>query len=222
MRKAWAALAAAALMASGWGQGGPAASAVFQADFSNPGISPSQWTLTLHPDGSGHFHSVMKPDPAGVEQQHMVVPDQDENIQVSPAYAQHVFQVAERHHFFNQQCESHLNVAFQGWKTFSYSGPDGKGSCKFNYSKDREIQALENSLEAVVQTLLEGARLEMLLEHDRLGLDREMRYLTNAVKEGRAQQIGAIRSILERLANDPEVLDRVRKGATDLLARADR
>lgn len=221
MRKAWLALAAAALMACGWGQGGPAASAVFQADFSNPEISPSQWTLTLHPDGSGHFHSVMKPEPAGIEQTGMVVPDLDENIQVSPAFARHVFQVAERHRFFNQRCESHLKVAFQGWKTFSYSGPGGKGSCRFNYSKDKEIQALENSLEAVVQTLLEGARLEMLLEHDRLGLDREMRYLTNAVKEGRAQQVGAIKSILEKLANDPEVLARVRKGAADLLARVD-
>ena len=220
MRMAWIALTAAALAVGGWGQSGPASSAVFQADFSNPNLSPSHWTLTLHPDGKGHFHSVMKIDPAGTEQKEMVVPDVDEDIQVSPSYAEHVFQIAQSHHFFDQQCESHLKVAFEGWKTFSYSGPDGKGSCKFNYSKDKEIRALSYSLAAVVQTLLEGQRLKMFLEHDRLGLDEEMSFLVRAVKDGRAQQICAIQSILEQLVNDPEVLERVRNDARTLLAQA--
>ena len=38
--------------------------------------------------------------------------------------------------------------------------------------------------------------------------------------DGRAQQICTIRGILERLAGDPEVMDRVRKRARALLARA--
>ena len=33
------------------------ANPVIQVDFSNPGLSPSQWTLTIQPDGSGHFRS---------------------------------------------------------------------------------------------------------------------------------------------------------------------
>ncbi len=68
---------------------------------------------------------------------------------------------------------------------------------------------------------MEGARLEMLLQHDRLGLDREMEYLAEAAGERHAQQIGAIREILERIADDPAVMDRVRKRAKLLLASAD-
>ena len=73
-------------------------------------------------------------------------------------------------------------------------------------------------MEAVAQTVLEGARLEVLLQHDRLGLDQEMDFLTEEFQDGRAQEVEAIRDILERLAGDDEVLDRVRKRAQNLLA----
>ncbi len=83
-------------------------------------------------------------------------------------------------------------MAFQGWKKISYSGPEGNAACEFNYSKDKEIQALSESLVAVATTIVEGAKLESLLQHDRLGLDKEMEYLSEAVSDGRAQQICAI------------------------------
>ncbi|HEY1767736.1 MAG TPA: hypothetical protein VGG26_08775, partial [Terracidiphilus sp.] len=85
----------------------------------------------------------------------------------------------------------------------------------------KEIQSLGDSLGAVAETILEGARLQILLEHDRLGLDREMEFLVDAADNGRAQQICAIREILVRLAQDDEVLERVRKRARLLLAQAD-
>ena len=44
-----------------------------------------------------------------------------------------------------------------------------------------------------------------------------MEFLTDDVADGRAQQICAIRDILERLAQDDGVLERVRKRARDLL-----
>jgi hypothetical protein len=70
---------------------------------------------------------------------------------------------------------------------------------------------------AVSETILEGARLELLLQHDRLGLDAEMEFLAEAAGDGRAQQLCAIRGILERLAQDDSVLERVRKRARMLL-----
>jgi hypothetical protein len=73
---------------------------------------------------------------------------------------------------------------------------------------------------AVAETIVEGARLELLLRHDRLGLDSEMEYLVEAAAAGRVLQMEAIREILERLADDPGVMERVRKRARVLLARA--
>lgn len=209
-------LLAAALTAQG--QTPSSADPVVQVDFSNPGLSPPQWTLTLHPDGSGHFRSEMaKAPPGGLKV--IEVPSLDEDVQLSAEFAGHIFDLAKRNHWFNEACESHTKVAFQGWKTFTYNGPGGHGSCTFNYSKDHEIQDMGDSLQAVAQTILEGARLQILLQHDPLGLDQEMSFLMEAVGDGRAQQVCAIRSILERLAQDEGVLERVRKDARTLLAR---
>jgi len=217
MKAAW--LILASLVFAGSGVAPADADPEIQVDYANPGLSPSQWTMTLHRDGSGHFRSQMGKPPDG-GQQVIDTPAVDRDFQVTAAFAERAFDAAGRHNWFNEECESHLKVAFQGWKTFTYTGPQGRGVCTFNYSKDKEMQALSEAMEGVAQTILEGARLETLLQHDRLGLDAETEFLTEAVDDGRAQQVCAIRGILERLAQDDQVLERVRKRARALLERA--
>jgi hypothetical protein len=217
MRKCW--ILATILAVGAQVQAAPAADPVVQVDFSNPQLSPPQWTLVVHADGSGHFRSQANKTP-NADMKVIETPSVDRDIQLSKAFAGHVFDAAEQHQWFNVPCEGHLKVAFEGWKTLAYTGPAGQGSCTFNYSRDKEIQTLGESMQAVAETILEGARFEVLLQHDRLGLDQEMEYFTEAVQDGRAQQIYAIRDILERLAQDDGVLARVRKQARDLLAHA--
>lgn len=193
---------------------------VLRVHFSNPGLTPAQWTLEFHPDGTGHFHSE-RGNAAVDDPKQIQAPNIDRDVQVSPKFAEHAFEIAQHHKYFRSDCESHLKVAFQGLKTLSYSGPKGVGSCQFNYSRDAEIQGLGDSLVAVATTIIEGARLETLLQHDPLGLDQEIQNVQEAAGDGRAQQICSIREILERLSDDPAVLARVRKRAKALLARAD-
>jgi hypothetical protein len=186
-------------------------------DFVNPGLNPSHWVLTLAPDGSGHFRSQRNPAPAEPSQT-LDAPEVDRPIQVEAAFAARLFATAGAHKLFQEKCEANLKVAFQGWKTLSYSGPEGEGSCRFNYSRDRQIAALVDSLIALASTILEGARLEMLLQHDRLGLDRELEYVASAAADDRMIQFGVMRGILERISEDPGVMERVRKRARQLLA----
>jgi hypothetical protein len=193
--------------------------AAFRVDFSNPTIAPSTWTLTLNPDGSGHFHSERGNAPGG-DHLAMETPNVDRDVTLSEPFVRHVFHAANNHTIHSGECESHLKVAFQGWKTLTYTGPDGTWSCQYNYSRDKEVQELGESLLATAATILEGVRLEMLLQHDRLGLDREMEYLSDAVGDGRLVQLCAIHDILERIAGDDAVMDRVRKRARLLLAKA--
>lgn len=210
------ALVTAALALPSWSE----SSAQLRIDFSNAGLTPAQWTLEFHPDGTGHFHS-LRGNAAPGDLRYIEAPDVDRDVRVSARFAGHAFQVAQRHKLFNVGCDSHMKVAFQGLKKLSYSGPEGQGSCEFNYSKDSEIQALGDSLVAVATTILEGARLETLLQHDPLGLDKEIENVQEAAGDGRVQQICSIRDILERLSQDPEVMERVRKRAKALLARAE-
>ncbi len=218
------ALALLGLPALGRGDNAPE----FQVDYSNPGLTPSHWILTLHPDGSGHFHSDRRnataAGAAGGSQESATenstgihLPDVDRDVKVSASFAANVFQTVRQHHLLNTDCDSHLKVAFQGWKKLSYSGPEGTGSCEFNYAKDKDIETLGDSLIAVSGTILEGVRMEMLLQHDRLGLNSEMDYVEEASKDGRLQQLVAIRGILERVADDPNVMVRVRRRARALM-----
>ncbi len=215
------ALALAAAIALGFAGAAARAdqSAVVQVDFTDDQLNPSHWTLTLNSDGSGHFASQMNRTPESGAQE-VDAPNLDRDVQLSAAFTAHVFEVAHHHHLFNEGCESRLKVAFEGWKKFSYTGPEGSGTCTFNYSRDKEIEELGETFEAVAETIIEGARLEKLLQHDRLGLDREMEYLVDAAGSGRAREICTIRQILVRLADDDEVLERVRKRARILLAKA--
>jgi hypothetical protein len=196
---------------------GASSDPMFEASFSNPGLIPAQWTLEFRPDGSGHF----KTERGSAPGQGLEAPDVDRDIQLSAPFAARVFELAEKKKLFRGGCESHLKVAFQGTKKLTYTGPSGQGSCEFNYAKDQEIQALGDSLVSVATTLIEGARLQSLLLHDRLGLDRETQVLVESAADGRAQQIGSIRDILERLAEDPAVLERVKRRARILLTKAD-
>jgi hypothetical protein len=215
------ALAFAVLALPSLGQPGP----VVQVDFSNPGLSPSHWTLVLHPDGSGHFRSergkTSAATPQTAKSSGLDAPDQDLDVHLSAQFTGRVFQAARSGKWFKGDCESHRKVAFQGWKKLVYTGPEGQASCEFNYSADKETQQLGDSIVAVADTILEGARLEMLLQHDRLGLDKEMEYVAEAQADGRLQEIGAIRGVLARLADDPAVMERVRKRARALLEKTE-
>lgn len=193
--------------------------AVLQVDFSNPNLIPARWTLVLHADGAGHFHSErgdVKPGDA-----HSIEPiTVDRDVRLTGDFTARVFDTMRRQKRLGDGCESHLKVAYQGTKKFTYTTPEGTESCEFNYSKNHDIQSLSDSFISVASTIIEGARLELLLQHDPLGLDQEMGYLLEGAKDGRLQQICTIRGILQKLEDDPSVMERVRKRAGILLAQS--
>jgi len=193
--------------------------AQFQMEFTNAQLTPAHWALKLNPDGSGFFDAEGGKAANGGEQQ-IEAGDVHRPVQLSAALTERVFATARAKKLFAYPCESHMKVAYQGTKRLSYTGPEGSGACEFNYSKDKEIEDLQNSLLAVETTILSGARMEKLLQHDRLGLDAELDSLTTWAHEGNAQEIGAIRETLTRIASDEEVMDRARRKARLLLTQA--
>jgi hypothetical protein len=205
---------------------GAATDRVFEIDFTHPGQTPPHWKLTLHPDGSGHFHSENKvltsaAAMSATSTRSAELPDLDRDIHLSARFTQRVFDIARRRKLFNEPCESPVKVAFTGRKTLSYRGPEGAGSCTFNYGLTKDVESLGSSLESVAESILEGERLRLLLAHDRLGLDQEMENLALADADGRVEQIGVIRDVLQQLCDDPRVMERVKKRARALLAHVD-
>jgi hypothetical protein len=192
---------------------------IIQVEFTNSQLVPSHWKLTMNTAGSGQFDAEGG-QPSAQDRNQILAGDVHRHIQFSAEFTAQVFAVARARQLFAFPCESHLKVAFQGAKRLSYTGPDGSGACEFNYSKDKQIQQLGDSFMAVENTLLYGARLERLLQHDRLGLDQEIGSLANAAHDGNAIEIGVIREELTKIASDDQVLERVRRKARLLLAQA--
>ncbi len=187
------------------------------AVYSNPQLAPAHWRIQLHEDGSGQFDA--EGGPAIRETNGILAGDVHRAIQLSPKFTAMVFATAREERLFAIPCESHLKVAFQGTKRLSYSGPEGSGNCEFNYSRDKQIQALGDALQSVETTLLHGARLEKLLQHDRLGVDKETEDLAAEAKSGSALELGVIRDVLTRIAGDDQILERARRRARLLLGQ---
>lgn len=211
MRALWVAvlLAGGAALA----QGTP--NSEIRLDYSNPKLIPAQWTLILRPNGSGHFHAERgNAPPANPETMEPQMIDRD--VQLSGQFAGRIFRTIQEHPLRQGHCESRNKVAFQGLKTLEYRGPLGTESCTFNFAKDRDVGAVTDSLISVAATLIEGERLTMIWQHDPLGLDHEIQFMTEAAADGRLQQLCAIRDTLEKLAADPGVMERVRRRAGTL------
>jgi hypothetical protein len=186
--------------------------------FENPKLQPASYVLDVNEDGTGHFHSepgsAAAGDPEGIAPQAMTT-----DIRIGEPLRSALFKTARSHNYFNVACENTKSkVAFTGKKTLQYSGPDGNGSCTFNWSHDQQIVKVADDLISIAYTLEVGRRLTVEHEHNRLGLDAELQELQDAVKGGRAQQIQNIAPQLEAIASDEKVMERARLRARQLLA----
>jgi hypothetical protein len=185
--------------------------------YENPQLQPAKYVLVVQENGSGHYQS--ETGSAVLDHKELPVRAQDRPIQISPATRNAIFAAARHSKYFSISCDSGAtHIAFQGKKTLEYNGPDGHGSCTYNWSKDKQIGNLTDTFQGVAATLEEGAKLEVEYEHSRLSLDTELELLTGLVHDGRALELNNIAPILKKIAEDDAILKRAQRRAQDLLA----
>jgi hypothetical protein len=188
--------------------------------YENPKLQPQKYVVTVDEDGTGRFRSEVGA-PAKNDPDNLPAGSQDRPIHISKALREQMFAAARKNKLFAIPCEDReKNIAYQGTKTLEYEGPEGKGSCTYNWSKNSQIEKLTDQFEAVVTTLEEGGKLQRQYEHGRLSLDVEMEFLEQMVREGRAIEVENIAPILQTLAGDEAVLQRVQRRARALLQGA--
>jgi hypothetical protein len=191
--------------------------------FDRKGLPVPKYQLTINEDGSGLYEgqSVLEtsdspnsPDP----------PSQSfrRPLNISPTTVAQVFKLSQQLDHFNKVCASKAkNIADTGTKTLSYAGPDGSGSCTYNYTESKDVQALTDTFQGIAETMDRGRELDHLHRFDRLGLDAAIKFLADEVSEGHALEIGTIAASLRSIASDPDVMERVRTRANALLAAAE-
>jgi hypothetical protein len=215
---------AAAAMAQGpavtpTAEGGAAARRQVSFSFDRKGVQVSHYRLTVYDNATGVYEGDEVPNVSGYTMA-VAQPAQPFKhvIAISPVTLGKVFSTAERLKRFDVPCATKLkNIADTGTKTLAYQGPDGQGSCTYNYSENKDVQGLTDIFQGIAETLDTGRKLDQLHRYDRLGLDSAMKSLAEEVSAGHALEIGTIATSLRSIASDTDVMARVRSRATALL-----
>ncbi len=206
--------------AAGFAQTRPqAAVAEVSFHFERPGLPVPKFTLTVDESGVARYEAeevvsargAAEADPAPM--QRLV-----RTVTLSRAATEKIFANARALDRFNTACASKAkNIADTGAKTLHYSGDGGDGSCTYNFSENKRVVLLTELFQGIALTLDMGRKLDFQHRFDRLGLDASMASLVEDVDGGRAMEVGVITPTLRSLADDSEVLQRVRQRAARLL-----
>lgn len=204
----------------------PAPDATLTFGYERPGLPVPSFLITIHPDGTGTYAATVAP-PAPSTSRYGNYPTTPppppthvtQPITLSPPLTTQLFDTVHSTNRFHGGCESKAkNIASSGAKTLIYTGPDGHGQCLYNYTEIKSIAQMTDTFLAIAFTLDEGRKLEQAHRYDRLGLDQQIHELVDAVHEGHALELGNIAPILASIAEDNQLLERVRSRAATLLA----
>lgn len=189
--------------------------------FERTGISVPHFTLRIHEDGTGSYQADEIEGASDVgEVRYTAAKHIDRAMSLTPETTARIFKMARQLRRFDMNCASRAkNIANTGTKTLSYTGSDGTGSCTFNYSDNKDVETLTATFLAIAQTLDEGRRLEHVHRYDRLGLDAETISLEQEAAAGRAIELETIAPVLNSIAEDMTVMERVRLRVAKLLEK---
>ena len=195
----------------------PAATEVTFA-FVRAGLQVPRFTLAVDQNGRGTYKGDQaEPVVRGVLAQPATVAF-EQKFELSSQTTRRIFALADELDHFNIACASKAkNVADTGTKTLTYIAPGTTNSCTYNYTENKGVNALTDLFLAIAETMDEGRALDHLHRYDRLGLDSAMSFLTQQVSEGHALELGTIATTLRSIADDAEVIERVRMRARALL-----
>lgn len=176
--------------------------------------SLASYRFTLREDGTGVYKATYPPLPPATPAETAEVP-----LMLHAALTKKIFEQAGSTVPLHGNCESKAkNIALTGIKTLTYTDAAGAASnCTWNYSEKQAVVALQEEFVAMASTLDLGRRLKMEQRYNRLELDKDIAFLMEQVKNGQARGVENIAPVLEAIALDETLLERVRARARTLL-----
>lgn len=132
-----------------------------------------------------------------------------------------IFQLAKKLHYFKGDFEYHKgHLANTGAKTLYYTDEKTNNSTTYNYSSNLDIQELTHVFQGISATLEFGRRLQYYYDHQKLGLDDELKRMEEMEQEGELDELQAVSPILQKIASNPEVMHIDQEHARNLLRLA--
>jgi hypothetical protein len=213
-----------AMFLSGVGQAQQSAATVsFSCDF--PGSNPAHYSLTVTSIGQASYTSDGKLNTA--QDSDSDVPSGGEAaagtvFTLSAATTTRIFDLAKAARYFQGTIDSKKkNIASTGDKTLVYHDADRSNMANYNYSLIPAVQELTTLFQNLSSAVEFGRRLDYEYRYQKLALDEETKRMedTTTLRDVGPDLAAAV-PVLQKIADDPSVINPVRARAMRLLQHA--
>ena len=191
----------------------------FTCDF--PGSNPSNYGLSVTINGLASYISDGKVNKDAVtDEKAGPEPPFRMDFQLSAATSTRIFELAKAAHYFEGDIDSKKkNIASTGDKTLSYRDNAKANVANYNYSPVPAVQELTAVFQDLSATVEFGRRLEYEYRYQKLALDEEIKRMAET-KAGTWPDLATAAPILQKILDDPSVINTVRARAQRLLQHA--
>ena len=175
------------------------------------GAVPPYYSISVESTGNAAYRS--SPVPGDIEGDPYIT-----KFVVSQAARTRIFELTKKLHYFKGDYAYRKGrLANTGAKTLYYTDAKTNNSTTYNYSSNQDVQELTKLFQGISTTLEFGRRLQYYYDHQKLGLDDELKRMDQMAEEGQLDELQAVAPILQKIADDPQVMHIDKQHAQRLL-----
>ncbi len=183
----------------------------FTCDF--PGSEPDHYVISVADDGTATYNSASK-----LSSESDAEDSFHSDFTVSQAARTRVFDLARRSHYFEGDIDTkNKKLASTGAKVLTYKDAQKSTRASYNYSPVPSVQELTTFFQGLATTLEFGHRIGYDLRYQKLALDDELKKMEEMLHSGGLDEISAVAPVLQKIVDDPAVINVVRGRAQRLL-----
>ena len=176
------------------------------------GVPWTKFSIHVQSDGKAHFNGTPHPeadnsDTDPVQRDFMMVPGNREGLQLTAAV-----------NHFQGDLDAHIkHIAQTGQKTLRYQSQQAHTTTTFNWSQNPDVKELLQLLTGIATTIDYGRKLEFQYRFDKLGMAQRLKELEQAKADHEVAEVHLINPILQKIADDANVMNIARESAQRLL-----
>lgn len=187
----------------------------FTCDF--PGSEPDHYVISVAHDGAASYDSTSKLSSESDSEDSF-----HSDFTISQAARTRVFDLAKRSHYFQGDIDTkNKKLASTGTKVLTYKNAQTSTRATYNYSPVPSVQELTTFFQGLSTTLEFGHRIGYDLHYQKLALDDELKKMEEMSHSGGLEEISAVAPVLQKIIDDPAVMNVARGRAQRLLQAAD-
>jgi hypothetical protein len=186
----------------------------FTCDF--PGSEPDHYVISVAEDGAATYDSTSK-----LSSESDAEDSFHSEFTISQAARIRVFDLAKRSHYFEGDIDTkNKKLASTGTKVLGYKDAQKSTRATYNYSPVPSVQELTTFFQGLSTTLEFGHRIGYDLRYQKLALDDELKKMEEMLHSGGLEEISAVAPVLQKIVDDPAVMNIARGRAQRLLQAA--